>query len=478
MARSTAGEPSVITVVGLGPAGTDMMTAAAMAVLRDAVSTATPVFFRTRHHPAATELLTSGAAGPQATTFDDRYTSEATFEAVYESIATALLAAAMGAPGVVYAVPGSPLVAERTVELLRDRAADQGVRLEFVAGLSFCDLAWARLGIDPISAGVRLVDGTIFGEAAAGDHGPLLVGQCWSTRVLSAVKLSIEEPSPEQRAVLLHHLGLRDERIVEVAWENLDRVVEADHLTTLYIEHLSAPVAGELVRLAETVATLRLRCPWDQEQTHRSLVRHLLEETYEALEALEALGDEPSEAPPERVAHAEEELGDLLCQVVFHSTLAREEGLFELADVARTITDKLIRRHPHVFGDVVAATSSDVVINWERIKRDEKGRVNLLDGVPPALPSLARAATIERKLASVGLGWADVGSVSSAEPVQTIVALARAMAAAGEDPEGAVRRALDRLVERVGELEAVVAARRLGLSDLSAGERRAWFSER
>ena len=479
-----AGAP-VIEIVGLGPAGVDLMTVAATGALRRAVDSDTAVCLRTSRHPAAAELLASGAAGRDPMTFDDRYSSETSFEAVYESIATFLLEVALRQGRALYCVPGSPLVAERAVELLRAKAPSCGVQVDVVPGLSFCDLAWTRLGLDPITAGVRLVDGASFATSAAGDHGPLLVAQCWSNSVLSNVKLSIEVPAADQSATVLHHLGLEDETVLEVAWEEIDRCVGADHLTSVFIEHLSAPVAGDLVQLAETVSFLRRKCPWDREQSHRSLVRHLLEESYEAIEALEALGEEPAQASPERVEHAEEELGDLLCQIMFHATLAREEGLFELADIARSVNRKLIRRHPHVFGDTVAATALDVVTNWELSKREEKGRTHLLDGVPVAMPSLARAATIERKLASVGLGWnaargaargeaatgagtgssteggTGSGTLEDVDEGEAIVALARAFAAAGGDPEGAARRALDRLVARVRASET-------GASDLDA----------
>src|SRR5205823_5617831 len=147
-----------------------------------------------------------------------------------------------------------------------------------------------------------------------------------------------------------------------------DRAVEPDHLSALWIPELAAPVGQELVRFAELVRTLRIRCPWDREQTHETLTRHLLEETYEVLEAIEGL--------PGSYPHLEEELGDLLFQVVFHATLAAEEGEFTLADVARGIHDKLVRRHPHVFGDVDADSADAVVANWEEIKRVEKGRAS------------------------------------------------------------------------------------------------------
>src|SRR5207248_762564 len=171
------------------------------------------------------------------------------------------------------------------------------------------------------------------------------------------------EPPPS--ATVLHHLGLPEESVREVPWEELDRGAAPDHLTSLWIPVVAAPVAAELVRFAELVRTLRARCPWDREQTHETLTRHLLEETYEVLEAIEGL--------PGSYPHLEEELGDLLFQVVFHATLAAEEGEFTLADVARGIHDKLVRRHPHVFGDAAADTADDVVALWEEIKRAEKG---------------------------------------------------------------------------------------------------------
>jgi uncharacterized protein YabN with tetrapyrrole methylase and pyrophosphatase domain len=160
-------------------------------------------------------------------------------------------------------------------------------------------------------------------------------------------------------------------------------------------------VAEELARLGEVVAELRRRCPWDREQTHRSLVRHLLEEAHEAIEALDALSEPPT---PKQAEHLREELGDVLFQVYFHSLLAAEEGLFDLGEVARTTREKLVSRHPHVFGDRVAAGSEAVLAHWERGKLEEKGRTSLMDGIPAALPALAVAAKVERKAAGAGLG--------------------------------------------------------------------------
>ena len=220
--------------------------------------------------------------------------------------------------------------------------ADDRVEVEVLPALSYLDLAWARLAVDPVALGARLVDGRRFATEAAGERGPLLVGQCDQPHVLSDIKLALDD-GPE--VVVLQRLGLPDESVQRVAWDDLDRAVEPDHLTSLWIPTLAAPVAGEVARFHELVRTLRAECPWDREQTHASLTRHLLEETYEVLEAIDHVDEEAGTG----FEALEEELGDLLFQVVFHSVLAAEEGQFTLADVARGIHDKLYARHPHVF---------------------------------------------------------------------------------------------------------------------------------
>jgi tetrapyrrole methylase family protein / MazG family protein len=385
-----------VVVVGLGPAGPELVTAEAAQVIAAAPPGAR--FLRTSRHPAA-------AAVPGARAFDDLYEAADSFDAVYAGIVDALVEAtedqaSSGGGPVVYAVPGSPSVAEATVGLLR---ADPRVEVRTVPGVSFLDLAWDRLGVDPMAAGVRLVDAAAFPVEAAGSTGPLIVGQCWNRDLLSGLKLAVAE-APESGAVLLHHLGLPDEAVVAVSWSDLDRALEPDHLTSVWIPQLAAPVGAELLRLAELVRTLRQRCPWDREQTHSSLTRHLLEESYEVLEAIEGL-DRDGRRTPAAFAHLEEELGDLLFQVYFHATLAAEEGQFGLADVARGIHDKLVGRHPHVFGDVAVDSAEQVVTNWERIKKKEKGRRSVMDGVPGNLPALHHADKVQRRAGSVGFDW-------------------------------------------------------------------------
>jgi tetrapyrrole methylase family protein/MazG family protein len=395
-----------IVVVGLGPAGPEFLSPAVI----DALRQADHAFVRTEQHPAVSALRE--LLGPALRSFDQCYKTEASFDAVYARIVEELVALGTSS-AVAYAVPGSPLIGERTVELLR---ADGRVPVTIIPGMSFLDLAWERLGVDPLAAGVRLVDAMGFATGAAGDPGPLLVAQCHSKAVLSEVKLALEDfvaapGTGPRRPVLLHHLGLPDEQVREVAWEDLDRTLDADHLTALWVPRLAEPAAAALVRLEDLMRTLRAHCPWDRRQTHATLAPHLLEETYEALEAIEEVSRHPGEdVPAAAITHLEEELGDVLFQVVFHSALAGEAGWFTLADVASRVHDKLVYRHPHVFADTVADTPEAVAANWEVLKKAEKGREAGRDGIPGALPALALVAKLRRKATSAGLEVHDPGA--------------------------------------------------------------------
>ncbi|MCP5027529.1 MAG: nucleoside triphosphate pyrophosphohydrolase [Actinomycetia bacterium] len=397
--RERTGRRPRIVVVGLGPAGPELITRAGL----DALERPGRRFVRTTRHPSASVVH-------DAESFDPVYEQADTIEQVYRTIVERLVAEAGEHGEVVYAVPGSPAVAEHTVELLR---LEPTVDLEVVPALSFLDLAWVRLGVDPMSGGgVRVIDGHTFAVEAAGERGPMLIAQCDTAEVLSDVKLALDDPG-DATAVILHHLGLPDEQVIEVPWSELDRTLAADHLTSVWVPFLAAPVAADLAQFEQLVAILRRECPWDREQTHQSLRRHLLEETYEVLEAIDALeagGGDP-------IGHFEEELGDLLFQVYIHAAIAAEAGWFTLADVARGIHDKLYDRHPHVFGDDVGGqhmavdgpstddTADEVVADWEKRKLVEKGRNSLMDGVPAALPALLRADKLQKKAAPVGFGF-------------------------------------------------------------------------
>lgn len=464
-----------ITIVGLGPADATLLAPAAL----DALDRHPRRFLRTAVHPAA-------SAVGDAVTFDHVYDTAPDFATVYETIAERLLAEAESGD-LVYAVPGSPLVLERTVELLREAEAEGRAALDIVPAMSFLDVVWARLKIDPVESSVRLIDGHRFAQAAAGQTGPLLVAHCHSAQVLSDIKLSLDDGPT---VTVLQRLGLPDEHITEVAWADLDRAVDADHLTSLWIPELEVPVAAEFARFEELVRVLRDECPWDRKQTHASLRQHLLEETHETLEAIDAragLGDDDYDADLDE--HLAEELGDLLYQVFFHARLASERGSFTVADVARGVHDKLVVRHPHVFpptGDTAreAETADQVVSNWEAIKREEKGRDSAMDGIPPALPGLLLALKVQKRAAATGfdrdggpeVAYADVEAELAEvrddpfehEVGDLLFAAVQVARRLDIDPESALRGASKRFQRRFRIVEQLAAAEGLPLGGLAA----------
>lgn len=461
-----------LSVVGLGPAGPQLMTAAA----QEALDSASAVYVRTARHPAAEALVVRGARP-----LDHHYERAADFASAYRAIVDEVTDAALRTAGVTYAVPGSPSVLETTVEML---VAEKRVQIEIVEGLSFLDLVWSRLGVDPFARRVRLVDGERFRVDAARDAGPLLVAHVWNAETLSEIKLATDDLASE--AFVLFRLGLDDEAVEKTTVGDLDRLTP-DHLTCIYLPALAAPTGRELAALESVVAELREKCPWDRNQTHRSLTRHLIEECYETVEAIDRLGE-----PPDIAASAalEEELGDVLCQVMFHSELAKEEGLFELADVARTVREKLVFRHPHVFGGREGVTTVDAVLSqWEELKRQEKSRDSLMDGIPGALPALLLATKIERKAAGVGLGAAvtgrsareflmDEGVLADADALgEVLLSLARAAADAGIDPEEACRRSAERFRRLFRKAERLAEGDGTTLAAANDDAKRRYFAE-
>lgn len=446
-----------VTVCGLGPGDGDLVTDQT----RRAIEAADPnaSFVRTRRHPSATLMA-------HARSFDDVYDSGEELDAVYRRIAEELVAAASAEGHALYAVPGSPLVLERAVRYLR---ASDDVQVELLPAVSFLDASWAALAVDPVEAGVRLIDGHTFATSAAGLSGPLLVAHAHAPWVLSDIKLAIDA-GPEQRVVVLQRLGTPEASVFELPWPELDRSFEPDHLTSLYLPDVAVPAASALQRSVELMHRLREDCPWDAEQTHGSLKKYLLEETYEVMEAI----DEIERGEPSGHEHLEEELGDLWFQILFHSELAAEAGYFSVADVATTSHDKLVGRHPHVFGDAAADDAAAVARNWEAIKKAEKGRTSVMEGIPLALPAMAYAEKVVKKAAKFGAPLPDDHLDLTIESEDDAAdALLRVVAAGHRldlDLEGVLRAATHRARARFEALEREAAA-----SDQSIVAADAWL---
>lgn len=378
-----------VTVVGLGPGDARHLTRATY----DALASAHNARLRTRRHPAAGEF-------PNVLSYDDWYETASSFDELYDKIVDDLAGLAASGP-VVYAVPGSPLVAEATVERLIARA---DLDVTIVPAVSTIDVACAALRIDPMSVSLRIAD-ALDDDGDIRGPGATLVLQTYSPEVMAAVSDRIDANAA---VCVVFHAGLEDEELRWMTGRELSRVHDADHLTSLYIPH-SRSAGDAIVDLVALMLTLREKCAWDQEQTHSSLARHLLEESYEVIDALEkytqaieSRGDLAASA-----AHVEEELGDLLFQIVFHAHLGTEEETFSLASIADAVHRKLVERHPHVFGDVTVTSADDAESRWEQLKKKEKQRDSVTDGIAWELPGFVLHAKLLRKAASVGIVSSD-----------------------------------------------------------------------
>lgn len=407
---------SVVRVVGLGPSTADHITERTARLIRESPT----VRFRTVVHPSAVHF-------GEVTSYDEFYERANSFDELYDEIVDDLVRLAHVSPGgeVLYVVPGSPVVAERTVELLRER---DDVEVITEPAVSVIDVACAALGRDPMNVGLRVLDALTSNDNVRGP-GPILMLQTYSPEVLAGVADRLPASGD---VTILHHLGLEDELVFTCRADELTNFRAADHLTSLWVEEFrDAGVA--MSDLVDFMKRLRAECPWDQEQTHASLTRHLLEEAYEALDALEAFvrASDEDVLDDAVVHHVEEELGDLLFQVVFHAELGDEEGNFNFASIADGVRVKLIGRHPHVFGDVTVANAEEVATRWEALKQTEKGRDSITDGIAWQLPALTLYTKLLRKATLVDI-LVESGDVSRQRALDAIAALELDVDAVGD----------------------------------------------
>ncbi|CAI6084702.1 nucleoside triphosphate pyrophosphohydrolase [Cohnella sp. JJ-181] len=396
-----------ITVVGLGSGGEDQLT---LGILKS-LESAGVRYCRTADHPAVADLARRGIAMQP---FDALYERSDSFEQVYEDIAETLLREAAAHPEqpVAYAVPGHPMVAERTVQLLRERSEARGVSLRILGGESFLDQAFVRLGFDPIE-GFQLLDAAGLRREHLRPALHTVIGQVYDGYTASDVKLTLMSVYPDDHEIVVGQaLGIAgQERVGRIPLYDLDRQESYGNLTLVYVpaSEDARLQRRSFERLHEIVSILRSPegCPWDREQTHQSIRRNFIEETYEAIEALDL--DDPD--------GMKEEFGDVLLQILLHSQMEEESGAFDVFDVLAELNDKLIFRHPHVFGTEDAGNAEEALRNWEAMKAEEKRlkgrpeRASLLDGIPKDLPALPRAHKIQKKASGVGFDWPDLDGV-------------------------------------------------------------------
>ncbi|WP_246946041.1 nucleoside triphosphate pyrophosphohydrolase [Bacillus pinisoli] len=390
---------STIYVLGLGAGELDQLTMK----MYKRIKQCPQLYVRTKEHPIIIELEKEGVS---ITGFDYVYEKHDQFHHVYQEIVDTICEKAK-VEDIFYAVPGHPLVAEKTIELLLEKRKE-GYQVIIEGGSSFLDPMFTALEIDPIE-GFQLVDGTDFRVSQLELSQHMLICQVYDQFVASDVKLGLMERLPDDFEVyIVTAAGTSTQDVKKVPLYELDHGMNINNLTTVYIPPVKDQTLlyQEFNSLRSVIAALRGPdgCPWDQEQTHKSLKPFLLEETYEVLEAIDEEDDD----------HLVEELGDVLLQVMLHAQIGEDEGWFTIQDVIKGVTDKMIRRHPHVFGNQVAENAEDVTKLWDEMKYEENQRVreeSLLDQIPKSLPGLLAAKEIQKKAAKVGFDWKEVAPI-------------------------------------------------------------------
>ncbi len=478
----------MITIIGLGPGSIDHLTRKAWTRLQDAET----VYLRTARHPCVAQW--PGSVNWRS--FDEIYQTRDRFDDVYDEIAERVLAAGGRDGQVVYAVPGDPLVGEASVSRIIERARAQALEVEIIHGLSFIEPCLSLIGRDALD-GLQILDALSVAEQY---HPPInpalpaLLAQVYSRDVASNLKLTLMNQYPDDFEVALVHAAGEPEAMLEsLRLYEIDRSAKIDITTTLYL-----PALGELSSfeaLQNIIAHLRSPegCPWDREQTHRSLRPFLIEEAFEVLDTLDA--DDPQSLC--------QELGDLLLQILLHTQIAIDEGEFYMADLLRHLNDKMLRRHPHVFGDV-APTSDLAQLSriWNEVKAAEKAEAgqqseSLLDGVAKAAPALFVAQRYSARAAKVGFDWPDISGVEAKfqEELAEVMAAESAEERAKElgdllfvtvnwlrwlgvdDPESLLRGINAKFYRRFNYVETQAAQSGKPLSDFSLDELDRWWRD-
>lgn len=384
-----------IYIVGLGPGNIESLTLGAIKRL----NSGTENILRTKHHPTIQYLDDENI---NYSSYDHLYEEKDSFDEVYQAIVDDLREKSKSGD-INYYVPGNPLVAERTVEIL----LASNLETKLISGLSFIEPILELVQRDPVN-GLQIVDGAVFKQSMININVDTIITQVYNTRVLSDVKLILSEVyGDEYKLYLIDSAGMEDEKKYEIPVYELDRIENTGLLTSIYI-----PKKDEMCKklfdmndLLDIMVMLRSEngCPWDREQTHESLKSSLIEEAYELIYAIE--NDDRD--------NMVEELGDLLLQVIFHSQIGAEDGDFNIYDVSSKLGEKLIYRHPHVFLKKNVEKTDELVYNWDMLKYSNRGISRFTDKLRDikGLPSLMTSYKIQTKAADIGFDWPHMNGV-------------------------------------------------------------------
>lgn len=469
-----------IHIAGLGSGSLDALPYGTLRLLQAGY----PVLVRTARHPVVDVLRAQGFV---LTALDDYYEAGDTFDVVYDAIAERVIEEARLHGTVVYTVPGHPGMAEKSVRILHERARSAGHEIVDGPGQSFLDDLLLRVGVDPVD-GLLLLDAADVPDRPLLARTHLVVVQMYNRDLAAEVKVALSAVyGDEHEVVVVRAAGIPgQESLLRMPLFALDRTPGIDHLTTLYVPPLGDPntMIGAWDELVQIIATLRSPdgCPWDMEQTHESLRRFAIEEAYELAHAIDT-GD---------VENLQEELGDVLLQVVLHSQIAAEDGYFTARDVIRTLCEKLIRRHPHVFGDASVRDVEDVKAMWDQIKSaevetDSTTRPTVLDRLRRGRPPFVDSLKVQSLAAEVGFEFESLVDVAAKVAEETdevlraettaqrldevgdllfsVVNLARWLSV---DPEQALVSANEKFRTRLAFVEEMLASQNITFSDASA----------
>ncbi|MGM8305241.1 nucleoside triphosphate pyrophosphohydrolase [Clostridium perfringens] len=386
----------MLKIMGLGPGAYEALTIGALKELKNNKN----IYFRTEKHPTVDFLKDEGI---KFESYDHAYEKYDSFDDVYKYIAEDLITKIKDDEDLIYAVPGHPLVAEKSVINLIELCKENNIQYEVLPAVSFVDAMMEALQVDPIE-GVKIIDAFDMKNQILDKRVGTIITQVYNNFIASEVKLRLLEGYKDDTEIIfVRAAGVEGlESIRKIPLYELDWQEDIDYLTSIYIPK-DLGNKKDFQDLLDIIETLRNPggCPWDREQTHESLKSALLEECYEVIDAIE---NEDEDA-------LIEELGDVLLQVVFHASIGKEDGYFDIMDVIGGISNKMINRHPHVFGNEKANTSEQVLVNWDEIKKEEKGIKTLteeMQNIAKSLPATTRAYKVQKKAKKVGFDWDDV----------------------------------------------------------------------
>ena len=471
----------MIKIVGLGPGAKEALTIGTIYEFENNKN----IFLRTEKHPTVDYLKEKKIIFD---TYDNVYESIGSFDEVYLNIANDLIRKHEKLGDLVYAVPGHPLVAEKSVFNLIELCKENNIEYKIIPAVSFIDAMIESLRIDPIG-GLKVIDSFDIGNQILDKRIGTIVTQVYNQLIASEVKIKLlEQYNDETQIYYVRAAGIKgQENIRKIPLFELDMQEDIDYLTSIYIPK-DLKNKKDFNDLLEIIEILRSEdgCPWDREQTHKSLEKALIEESYEVIDAIDQDDDNS----------LIEELGDVLLQVVFHASIGKEDGYFDISDIIEGICNRMVSRHPHVFKDCNELNSSDeVLVKWDELKKKEKGYSSLTEemkGITKGLPALLRAHKVQEKAKKVGFDFEDVSfainkvkeelkeviDVYNTENVEKIkeeigdllfscVNVARFLKV---DEEIALNWTIDKFIKRFDYIERVAKERNIELTNMNIDE--------